>query len=141
MLNPDPEWDQRRLAESVFGWYSAEAGRKEVLSGWTERADIHENPDYAKLSVNEKKSLENKEAKRRQREYAQANAEVIISRLRGKGITSPNEIIAALMQQGGRGSESSVAFVESLTDEFVNGLEGFSQSEIKALRDVVRMKE
>lgn len=74
LMNPDLEHQERMDVERAWGEYSPQFDKRDIQAAWTERADLHNDPEYQKLTLQQKKTREQREAKKRGKQLQTVDA-------------------------------------------------------------------
>jgi hypothetical protein len=96
---------------------------------------MHEDPEYQKLSLQQKKTHEIREAKRRENQVSKVDVQILIDQFKSDGVNDPTEILTRILSKQGGYSDQVAAVIDSLTDENIAKLKanGFSNNQIKVL--------
>jgi len=101
ILHRDLDHQKRMIVERAQPFLSPNFELKELQANyWSERVDIHKDAEYQKLSLAEKKLQEEREVKKRIRDYWDIRAEIIFNQNKNEGIDNYNETLYAMLMRG-----------------------------------------
>ena len=60
---------------------------------------MHEDPEYQKLSLQQKKTHEIREAKRRENQVSKVDVQILIDQFKSDGVNDPTEILTRILSK------------------------------------------
>ena len=106
------------FVESAQPFLSPNFELKELQANeWQQRQDIHRDPEYQKLSLAEKKRQEEREVKKRIRDYWDIRAEIIFNNFKKEGVDNLDQQIDEMVMKGLQSDEARKLAATELNDE------------------------